>query len=194
MMTRHPTLEESVEFMNDPGDPSESVCELKVRLGPSAGLRGHVHPRQTESFEVVEGELLVIRGREGRRLAPGETWQVPPGVAHRWENPTDEPTVFRAYFDPARRTRELFLSLHGIPASAFHGGGTPGLMYALLLGREYPDHIHLPGIPAGLQRLTFGLLAPVAKSLGYHVPPRGNGPGGRDTSRSTDRPTEDTHE
>lgn len=170
------------------------MCELKVTLGPSEGLRGHVHPRQTESFEVLEGELLVVRDREARRLRPGETWRVPPGVAHRWENPTDESTVFRADFDPARRTREMFLSLHGIPASAFHGGGTPGLMYAVLLGRTYPDHIHLPGIPGSLQRTTFRLLAPLARFLGYRVPPTGNRPENQGASSSTDPPTEDTHE
>lgn len=194
MITCHPTLDESVEFLNGPADPSESVCELKVTLGPSEGLRGHVHPRQTESFEVLKGELLVVRAREARRLSPGETWRVPPGVTHRWENPTDEPTVFRASFDPPRRTREMFLSLHGIPAPAFHGGGTPGLMYAVLLGREYPDHIHLPGIPAELQRLVFGLLAPLARFLGYRVPPVGNRPEPRGVSSSTDPSTEDTHE
>lgn len=194
MITRHPTLEESVEFLNDPRDPTESVCNLKVRLGPSVGLRGHVHPRQTERFEVLEGELLVIRGKESRRLVPGETWQVPPGVAHRWENPSDDPTVFRASFDPARRTRDLFLSLHGITASAFHGGGSPGLMYAVLLGRKYPEHIHLPGIPAGLQRTVFALLAPVASLLGYRVPPGGNDPESRGGSSSADRSTEEPYE
>jgi len=174
MISRHPTLEESVEFLNDPADHAGSALELKVRLGPRQGLRSHVHPRQTECFKVLEGELLVIRDGEGRRMKPGERWSVPPGRAHRWENPTDRPTVFRATFDPARRTREMFLSLHGIPPRAFHGGGTPGLWYAVLLGEEYPDHIHLPGIPGVLQRLVFRVLGPAARALGYRVPATGN--------------------
>lgn len=190
MPTRHPALQESVRFLNE---PEESVCEMKVTLGPREGLRTHVHPRQTESFEVMRGELLLVRGGDARRLAPGQSWSVPPGVEHRWENLTDGTTVFQATFDPALRTRRLFLSLHGVPAWAFHGGGTPGLPYAVMLGRRYPRHIELPGIPGVLQRIVFFLLAPVARALGYRVPPRGNPPGHDAVTGSTDPAAEDDH-
>jgi mannose-6-phosphate isomerase-like protein (cupin superfamily) len=39
---------------------------------------------------VVQGRPLVTLGDEVRQLGPGETVEIPIGVHHRLENPTDE--------------------------------------------------------------------------------------------------------
>src|SRR5205085_11252051 len=46
-------------------------------------IRDHLHPRQAECHEVLEGSLgIVVAGRE-RRLGPGDVEDVPVGTRHR---------------------------------------------------------------------------------------------------------------
>lgn len=79
----------------------------------------HWHPRQSERFEVLEGELTVIVGRdEPRVLRVGDVLDVPPRTAHQMWNAG--PAVTRALWTvtPARRTEEML---------RFVAGGTGGL-------------------------------------------------------------------
>ena len=72
----------------------------------------HVHTRQSEHFEVIEGTLrLVIDGRE-HRLGPGETMEIPAGTPHRQLAGDEGEGRVRVQVRPAARTLE-FLELLG---------------------------------------------------------------------------------
>jgi mannose-6-phosphate isomerase-like protein (cupin superfamily) len=43
----------------------------------------HLHPRQIERFEVLEGAMRTIIGGAERWYGPGETFEVPAGTPHR---------------------------------------------------------------------------------------------------------------
>jgi mannose-6-phosphate isomerase-like protein (cupin superfamily) len=43
----------------------------------------HLHPRQIERFEVLEGTMRTIIGGAERWYGPGETFEVPAGTPHR---------------------------------------------------------------------------------------------------------------
>ena len=75
----------------------------------------HVHTRQSEHFEVIEGALrLVIDGRE-HRLGPGETMEIPAGTPHR-QLPGDEGEGrVRVQVRPAGRTMEFLKMLAAYP-------------------------------------------------------------------------------
>jgi len=46
----------------------------------------HLHPLQTERFEVLEGTLAMRRGKETVELGAGETVVVEPGTPHKFWN------------------------------------------------------------------------------------------------------------
>jgi uncharacterized protein YndB with AHSA1/START domain len=77
----------------------------------------HVHTRQSERFEVIEGALrLVIDGRE-HVLGPGETMEIPAGTPHR-QLPGDEGAGrVRVQVRPAGRTMDFLALLAGYPRS-----------------------------------------------------------------------------
>jgi uncharacterized protein YndB with AHSA1/START domain len=72
----------------------------------------HVHTRQSEHFEVIEGTLrLVVDGRE-HLLGPGETMEIPAGTPHRQLAGDEGDGRVRVQVRPAARTME-FLELLG---------------------------------------------------------------------------------
>lgn len=75
----------------------------------------HVHTRQSEHFEVIEGALrLVIDGRD-YRLGPGETMEIPAGTPHRQLAGDEGEGRLRIQVRPAGRTLEFLGMLAGYP-------------------------------------------------------------------------------
>jgi quercetin dioxygenase-like cupin family protein len=71
----------------------------------------HLHPGQTERFEVLEGAARAILGGEERVHEAGESFDVPVGVPHKMGS--DVPTRMRWEVRPALRTAEFFEELYG---------------------------------------------------------------------------------
>jgi mannose-6-phosphate isomerase-like protein (cupin superfamily) len=80
----------------------------------------HLHPRQSERFEVLEGEIRAIVDGDERGYGAGESFEVPPGTRHQMT--ADSPARVRWEVRPALRTAEFFERLHGDgPGSARSG-------------------------------------------------------------------------
>src|SRR2546423_792703 len=63
----------------------------------------HLHPRQEERFEVLEGAIRAIVDGAERRYHAGETFDVPAGTRHQMT--ADEPSRLRWEVRPAREPR-----------------------------------------------------------------------------------------
>jgi quercetin dioxygenase-like cupin family protein/uncharacterized protein YndB with AHSA1/START domain len=124
----------------------EEMLEFDV-VGRSRGfITGyHVHTRQTERFEVIEGALrLVVDGREAV-LGPGETMEVPAGVPHRQLAGGSGPGRVRVQVRPAGRTMEFIELLAGMRLNRW---GYPRLGSALALARFRESRPALPRLPS----------------------------------------------
>jgi quercetin dioxygenase-like cupin family protein len=80
-------------------------------LGDGSMPPMHLHPSQTERFEVLEGSMKTIIGDEERVYEAGAVFEVPPGTPHQMG--TDTPTRMRWEVRPAQRTAEFFERLYG---------------------------------------------------------------------------------
>ncbi len=88
------------------------VLEMEATYGGTGGMPPeHLHPRQVERFEVVEGAMQTIIGGVECEYGAGETFEVPAATPHRMG--ADVPTRLRWEIRPALRTAELFERLHG---------------------------------------------------------------------------------
>ncbi len=76
----------------------------------------HLHPRQDERFEVLEGTVRAIVGGVERRYGPGEAFDVPAGTPHQMAG--EGPTRTRWEVRPALRTAEFFETLYSGSADA----------------------------------------------------------------------------
>jgi quercetin dioxygenase-like cupin family protein len=71
----------------------------------------HLHPQQTERFEVLEGNIRAIIDGSERRYEAGEVFEVQPGTPHQLG--AEEPARMRWETRPALRTAEFFDRLFG---------------------------------------------------------------------------------
>ena len=145
--------------------------EMEWELFPaSGGTPVHVHPHATESYEVLEGELDLYVDGAWKRLGAGESASVAPGAPHTFRNATEAPVRVYNTHAPAMRYGAYFGALHRVVSS---GAVTPGRMtpkavlYLALVMTSFEEEIRSVKPPHAVMRL----LALVARSLGYRVPP-----------------------
>jgi quercetin dioxygenase-like cupin family protein len=76
----------------------------------------HLHPSQTERFEVLQGTVRTVIDGTPRNYAAGDSFEVPAGTMHQMA--ADPPARMRWEIRPALRTAEFFETLYSgdIPA------------------------------------------------------------------------------
>lgn len=79
----------------------DGALAMSFRLLPSAGSpQPHLHPHTVEVFEVLEGELEMLVGREWRMARAGESVTVDAGVRHTFRNTSGAEVIVRNVHDP----------------------------------------------------------------------------------------------
>ena len=125
----------------------------------------HIHPKQEERFEVVEGTMRFRIGRKCVVAEPGEVVVVPPGQKHDFANAGDEDALVRVEVRPALKMEQLFETAVGL---AVQGrtmmGGIP--MDLPLFVEEFEDEVQRAFPPRWVQRLALAPLAWLARRRG----------------------------
>jgi quercetin dioxygenase-like cupin family protein len=136
--------------------------ELGLRPGGAVPIP-HVHPIQTERFEVVEGLMRFRVGFRRRLAGPGDVVEVAPGVLHSFANAGEEEARVRVEVRPALAMEEMLAEVVAMAeAGRMNRRGLPRSLRELaLLARRYDQEAHAPFLSVGLQRL---LLAPLTIS------------------------------
>jgi quercetin dioxygenase-like cupin family protein len=67
----------------------------------------HVHPRQVEEYEVLEGRFELVVEGEWRTLVPGESASVPIGALHTFRNRSGGLVRVRNWHRPAMRFEDF---------------------------------------------------------------------------------------
>ena len=142
--------------------------ELALRPGGAVPLP-HVHPIQTERFEVVAGRMRFRIGLRTHVAGPGEVVEVAPGVMHSFANAGDEEARVNVEVRPALAMEEMFAEVVAMAqAGKMNRRGLPRNPLELArLASRYDQEAHAPLMSVGVQRL---LLAPLVFSARH---PRG---------------------
>ena len=138
--------------------------DFALRAGGSVPIP-HVHPVQTERFEVVEGRMRFLVGLRRRTAGPGEVVEIPPGVAHSFANPGPDEARLRIEVRPALTMERMIADVVAMAhAGRLTRRGLPRSLRELaLLARTYDEVAHAPFLSVGAQRL---LLAPLLSMRG----------------------------
>ena len=125
-------------------------------VGRARGLiaQPHVHERQVERHEVIEGSMrLVMNGRE-HVLRPGEAMEVPPGVSHRQlPGRGGGSGRVRVRLTPAGRTEDFLERLAELSSGGGLGRlGFPKPLAAAHLVEDFADEGHASHPPLRVQR------------------------------------------
>ena len=134
--------------------------ELALRPGGAVPIP-HVHPIQTERFEVVAGLMRFRLGLRRRLAGPGDVVEVAPGVVHGFANAGEVEARVRVEVRPALAMEEVLAEM--AQAGRMTRRGLPRNPRDLaILARRYDREAHAPLLSVGMQRL---LLAPLVLSV-----------------------------
>ena len=138
-------------------------------IRPGGAVTGeHIHPAIEETFTVVRGRVgFRLDGRESIARV-GQRLHVPAGTAHDWWNAGDEEALIEVEIRPGARFEEMALNLFGLAQDGkTNAQGMPNLLQAAIFAREFSDVLYFTRPPLWVQRTLFGVLAAIARALGY---------------------------
>jgi quercetin dioxygenase-like cupin family protein len=123
----------------------------------------HVHPIQTERFEVAAGRVRFRIGLRTRVAEPGDVVEVAPGVVHSFANAGDDEARLHVEVRPALAMEQMLAEVVAMAeAGRMTQRGLPRNPLDLAaLARKYDQEAHAPLLTVGVQRL---LLAPLVFS------------------------------
>jgi mannose-6-phosphate isomerase-like protein (cupin superfamily) len=128
----------------------------------------HVHPHQSERFEVVSGKLGLKAGRKKLELGPGESVLVEPGTAHKFWNAGETEARFVCEVRPALQFEQLIETMFSLAADGkTNRKGMPNPLRLAVIANHHFDDVRLPFPPAAMQKLGLVLGAPLGRILGY---------------------------
>jgi quercetin dioxygenase-like cupin family protein len=162
--------EDRIVFTKTAQQTGGELFELEVFVRAGApGTPEMVHPLQDESFKVLSGSLNFRIGGQEQLLKAGESLLIQKGTPHNWWNEGNEEAHALVEIRPALRSEELFANIYGLFNEK---GALPNPLQMAVLFNEHFNEGHLPKPPLFVQKVMFGVLAPVGRLLGFkaHYP------------------------
>ncbi len=157
----NPVTGERFTFTDTAASTGGALLAFDFALRPGGAVPiPHVHPIQTERFEMVSGRMRFRVGLRTFVAGPGDVVEVAPGVAHSFANAGDEEARLRVEVRPALRMEEMFAEVVEMAAAGrMTRRGLPRNPLDLArLARAYDQEAHAPLLSVGVQRM---LLAPL---------------------------------
>jgi quercetin dioxygenase-like cupin family protein len=159
----------SFSIIESAADSGGTRVEFEVTMAPGAqGPPKHVHPRQVESWNVIEGELSLFVQGGWRTLREGESLSIQPNTVHTLGNRSSGDVRFRNIHEPALDFQKYIEALHRQAATGrMVSRMTPStLIHGAMVLRHYRT-TQLSASP--VQRMAETVLSFVGRALGYRT-------------------------
>jgi quercetin dioxygenase-like cupin family protein len=165
----NPVTGERFTFTHTAASTDGELLAFDFALRPGGAVPiPHVHPIQTERFEVTAGRMRFRVGLRTVFAGPGDVVEVAPGVMHSFANAGEEEARLRVEVRPALAMEEMFAEVVALAmAGRMTKRGLPRSPRELArLARKYDQEAHAPLLGVRLQRLLVAplLLVPVPAS------------------------------
>jgi quercetin dioxygenase-like cupin family protein len=180
-MTRHPTsiragdtienpvTGETVHFLRTAAETDGELVEIEVTVQPHGAVAAaHVHPYQSERFEVLAGTLEFRKGRETIVARAGDVVTVEAGSIHRFANAGDTPARFRTVVRPALQFERFLETMFALAADGkTNSKGMPNPLRLAVIANAHFDDVRLPHVPAFAQKAALVTGAALGRAAGY---------------------------
>jgi quercetin dioxygenase-like cupin family protein len=146
-MVVDPVRRQRYRFSRDGGD-----LLAEVETEPGGDVPEHVHPAQTEWWEVLAGEVTFVIDGQARRAGAGDRVRADAGVRHAFVNDSATPALLRVRISPAGELQAFLTEAARLAtAGKFNARGIPSSpASALMLLRlvvRYRRDIHITSPP-----------------------------------------------
>jgi quercetin dioxygenase-like cupin family protein len=165
----NPVTGERITFRQTAADTNGDAVVIECTVQPDGFVAAaHVHPSQSERFNVIDGKLGLKAGKEKRMLGRGEVAVVEPGTAHKFWNAGEDEVRFVCEVRPALQFESLLETMFMLAADGkTNRKGMPNPLRLAVIARAHFATVRLPQPPAWLQRAGLALGAPLGRLLGY---------------------------
>jgi quercetin dioxygenase-like cupin family protein len=165
----NPVTGEVLIFHETAAETGGELVRVETIVQPDGFVAAaHVHPAQTERFEILDGTLGFRLGRKTFQAGPGEVALVPPGTPHRFWNAGTDEARFLCEIRPALRFESLIETMFTLAAEGkTDERGLPGPFQLAVIADAHFDTVRLPFPPVPLQRAALAVGAPFGRMLGY---------------------------
>jgi quercetin dioxygenase-like cupin family protein len=165
----NPVTGEVVHFLRTAADTDGELVEIEVTVEPDGAVAAaHVHPYQSERFEILEGTLEFRHGRQQVTAGPGEVVTVEPGTRHSFRNAGDTVARFRCEVRPALQFERFLETMFGLAADGKTSKkGMPSPLRLAVIANAHFDDVRLPYVPAFAQKAALVTGAAVGRLAGF---------------------------
>ena len=167
----NPVTGETVYFVRTAADTDGELVEIEVSVeADGAVAAAHVHPYQSERFEVLEGTLEFRRGGDKVVAGPGEVVTVPARAAHSFRNVGGTTARFRCEVRPALQFERFLETLFGLAADGrTNAKGMPNPLRLAVIANAHFDDVRLPHVPAFAQKAALVTGAAFGRLVGFEA-------------------------
>jgi mannose-6-phosphate isomerase-like protein (cupin superfamily) len=159
----------SFSIIQSAADSGGKRIEFEITMAPGAlGPPKHFHPRQDESWNVLEGELSVFVDDGWRTLGEGQSLSIPPDTVHTLRNRSGGLVRFRDVHEPALDFQDYIEALHRQAAAGkITGRMTPSTLIngAMVLRQHRTTQLSA----SRAQRAAETVLSVIGRALGYQT-------------------------
>ncbi|MGH3079201.1 MAG: cupin domain-containing protein [Gaiellaceae bacterium] len=160
---------EELRFLETATDTGGEHVLVEARIRPDGAVAAaHLHPYQSERFEILRGTVGFRVGTEEIVARTGDVVLVEPGTSHRFWNAGETEAIFRTEVRPALQFERLIETMFALASDGkVNRKGVPGLLRLAVIARAHFDDVRLPFPPSWMQRLGLALGAPLGRLLGF---------------------------
>jgi quercetin dioxygenase-like cupin family protein len=164
----NPVTGEKLTFVETAASTRGERVVVDLELAADGKVPGvHIHPKQEEKFEVLQGTMKFRYGMKKIVARAGETVVVPAGKVHDFANAGATPAHVRVTISPALKMEEMFETNVALAKEGkVMKSGMPKPLELALFVREFADEVKAPFPPAPVVRTLMAPLAAIAKRRG----------------------------
>ena len=165
----NPVTGERIQFLRTARQTGGELVEIEVTVQPNGFVAAaHLHPKQDERFEILEGEMEFTLEKQTVTAGPGDVVLVAAGTPHKFRNAGETPARFRTQVRPALEFERLIETMFTLAADGkTNRKGMPNPLRLAVIANAHFEDVRLPSPPAWMQRLGLAMGAPVGRALGY---------------------------
>ena len=165
----NPVTGERLLFLETSAETNGEYVLVECTVQPNGFVAAaHVHPHQTERFEIESGTIAFKLNGEEIVAGPGETVLVPPGSSHRFWNAGETEAVFVTEVRPALGFERLLETMFGLATDGkTNKKGMPNPLRLAVIANAHFEDVRLPFPPAWMQKAGLMMGAPLGRLLGF---------------------------
>src|SRR5437764_6460704 len=145
----NPVTGERLTFHETARETGGEYVRFEALIAPGGTLASaHLHPHQSERFELVSGTLTMKIGGRKVEATPGDVVVVEPGTPHNFWNKTDEPVRMLVELSPALTVESLLETMYGLAADGkTNRWGMPNPFRLAVIADAHFDLVRVPVVP-----------------------------------------------